>query len=165
MNFKRLATRSDASLKASFDVELPSGMILHECMLFIGSFGKIAWASPPAKAQINSRNQVMQDKSGNRLYEATVSFADRATELRWSASVLAVLTTGCPDLVTETHVEAAMEKYRHETSGLDRAGREHAAALRSIGVRAPIAEARRWQDGSGLRHFEDMLAEINGAST
>lgn len=68
---------------------------------------------------------------------------------------------GCPELVTETHIERAMDSYRRETGGLDRAGREHADALKSIGVRAPIKEAKMWQDGTGLKGFEDMIAEIN----
>lgn len=77
-NFKRIAIAHAASLKASFDLELPSGMVLHECMLFVSSSGS-AWVSPPSKPQIGSKNRVLTDKAGKRLYEATVSFADRVT--------------------------------------------------------------------------------------
>jgi len=43
-------------------------------------------------------------------------------------------------------------------------GRVHADALKSIGVRAPISEALMWQNGHGLRGFEEMITEINGHS-
>lgn len=162
-NFKRVASASAASLKASFDLELPSGMVLHGCMLFVSSSGS-AWVAPPSKPQIGSKNKVLMDKAGKRLYEPTVSFVDRVTELRWVASVLTALAVGCPELVTEAHIERAMNLYQRETGGLDRAGRTHADALKEIGVRAPIREAKIWQDGIGLKGFEDMIAEINGGT-
>lgn len=164
-NFQRIPTVAKASLKASFDVELPSGMILLGCMLFVGPSGQ-AWASPPSKPQIDSRNQVMKNKAGKRLYQATVSFADRLTELRWSASVISALAVGCPDLVTADHVTKAKDAYRRETAGLDRAGRVHAEALGSLGMKrqAAIDEAKCWQDGDGLKEFEDMVAKIRAAA-
>ena len=69
-------------------IALPSGMILHNCMV-VEKDGK-RWVSPPDR--LRSRGGEIQKKSDGRpIYEKVVSFADRARADAFSAMALAAL--------------------------------------------------------------------------
>lgn len=94
-DFKRI----DAGAMRGFaDVHLPSGMILHRCSIFAKD-GK-AWASPPSKQVIGRDGTVQRAGGGKVRYEPTVSFADRATQERWSAAVIEALRMAQPDALS-----------------------------------------------------------------
>jgi hypothetical protein len=82
-NFKPV---SAGALRGFADVTLPSGMVLHRCSLF--AKGGKAWAGAPSKQVIGRDGTVQKTAEGKARYEPTVSFADRATQDRWSASVI-----------------------------------------------------------------------------
>jgi hypothetical protein len=89
---------SAGAMKGICDVHLPSGMTLHRCSIFAKD-GK-AWASPPSKQVIGRDGMVQKTAEGKTRYEATVSFADRATQNRWSSSVIEALCIAHPEALT-----------------------------------------------------------------
>ena len=89
---------SAGAMKGFCDVHLPSGMTLHRCSIFAKD-GK-AWASPPSKQVIGRDGMVQKTAEGKTRYEPTVSFADRATQDRWSSSVIEALCVTHPEALT-----------------------------------------------------------------
>jgi hypothetical protein len=89
--FKPIAA---GALRGFCDVHLPSGMVLHRCGIFTKD-GK-AWASPPSKQVIGRDGTVQKTADGKTRYEPTVSFADRATQERWSAQVIEAVRAAHP---------------------------------------------------------------------
>lgn len=95
-DLKRVRT---GALVGFCDVHLPSGMILHRCSIFAKE--DKAWASPPAKQVLGRDGSVQKSANGKTRYEQTVSFADRATQERWSNAVIEAINLTFPDaLVT-----------------------------------------------------------------
>ena len=76
------------------DVHLPSGMVLHRCSIFAKD--DKAWAAPPAKQVVGKDGTVQKTTAGKARYEATVSFADRATQERWSNAVIEAINLTYP---------------------------------------------------------------------
>ena len=58
-----------------------------------------AWASTPAKQVIGRDGMVQRTAEGKPRYEQTVSFADRAPQERWSASVIEAVRETFPEVV------------------------------------------------------------------
>jgi hypothetical protein len=82
------------AMRGFVDVHLPSGMVLHRCSIFAKD--DKAWASPPSKQVIGRDGVVQKTAEGKTRYEPTVSFADRATQERWSAAVIEALKLADP---------------------------------------------------------------------
>jgi hypothetical protein len=91
-DFKPVAA---GALRGFCDVVMPSGMKLHRCSIFAKD-GK-AWAGPPSKQVIGKDGTVQRDANGKVRYEPTVSFADRATQDRWSEAVITALRAAHPE--------------------------------------------------------------------
>ncbi len=68
------------TLKASFTVTLPSGMVVHECTLHIK--GDSRWVGLPARSY---------ERNGERKWVPIIEFTDRATADRFRDAVLAAI--------------------------------------------------------------------------
>jgi len=90
---------SSGALKGFCDVQLPSGMMLHRCSIFVKD-GR-TWASPPSKQVIGREGTVQRGADGKVLYEPTALFIDRATQERWSAAVTDALRASHPEALAE----------------------------------------------------------------
>jgi hypothetical protein len=88
------------AMRGFVDVHLPSGMILHRCSVF--AKGDKVWAAPPSKQMIGRDGTVQRTADGKTRYEPTVSFADRATQEKWSAAVIEALNLAYPDALGVT---------------------------------------------------------------
>lgn len=86
---------SAGALRGFADVRLPSGLILHRCSIFAKD--DKAWAAPPSKQVIGRDGTVQKSADGRTRYEPTVSFADRATQERWSTGVIDALRIAHPE--------------------------------------------------------------------
>ncbi len=86
------------AMRGFVDVTMPSGMRLHRCGIFLKE-GK-AWAGPPSKQVIGRDGLVQRAADGKPRYEATVSFVDRATQERWSDSIIEALRLAHPEALS-----------------------------------------------------------------
>jgi hypothetical protein len=100
MTVKDFKPINAGAMRGFADVHLPSGMILHRCSIF--AKGEKAWAAPPSKQAIGRDGTVQRTADGKARYEATVSFADRATQEKWSAAVIEALSLAYPDALGVT---------------------------------------------------------------
>jgi hypothetical protein len=82
------------ALRGFVDVHLPSGMTLHGCTVFRKD--DRVWIGPPAKPLLNRDGTARRDANGKTVYEATVSFADRKTQDRWSDLVVGAFRDAYP---------------------------------------------------------------------
>ena len=82
------------------DIQLASGMILHEIVIMRGKLGSF-WASPPAKPMIGGDGHVMLDAAGRRRYVAIVDFVDAQTRLWFSNAVIQALRAAYPDALAD----------------------------------------------------------------
>ncbi len=87
------------TLRGFARVRLPSGMVLIDCALHVGSNGR-AWASPASKPMLDRNSNVMRDGDGKIRYVPIIDFADRATRDRFSDAVIAALRESYPDALT-----------------------------------------------------------------
>lgn len=70
------------------DLEMDSGMVIHECTLMLSNGSK--WVSPPGKPQLDA-NKAPVYKDGKMQYTAVITFRDKAIRQKWSdAAVRAV---------------------------------------------------------------------------
>lgn len=73
---------------AIITLELPSGMVLHDCMV-LEKDGR-RWVNPPSKVRV-WRGEVKTALDGKPIYDPVVSFVDRAKSDAFSALALAAL--------------------------------------------------------------------------
>ena len=85
---------SKGSLRGFATVELPIGLKLIDCAVFVGTKG--AWASLPAKPQLDkdSRQRILAD--GKSSYSPAVEWRNRDLADRFSAAVVALVRAGHP---------------------------------------------------------------------
>lgn len=88
------------AMRGFVDVHLPSGMVLRRCTVFAKD--EKAWVSPPSKQVIGRDGTVQKTADGKTRYEPTVSFVDRATQERWSETVIEALRTAHPEALVVT---------------------------------------------------------------
>jgi hypothetical protein len=62
--------------------------------------GRQSLGLPPSKQVIGRDGMVQKAAEGKTRYEATVSFADRATQDRWSSLVIEALCIAHPEALT-----------------------------------------------------------------
>jgi hypothetical protein len=75
-------------------VELPSGIIIHDCTILICEHG--AWASPPSKPQIDRDGNAIKDPSGKIKYSPIIEFSGRQVRDRWSNAIIEALRLSFP---------------------------------------------------------------------
>lgn len=80
---------SSDAMRGLCDVILPSGMVLHRCVVFVK--GDRAWAAPPAKKSSAKTATVQYGVDGKSRSEQAVSFVDRPTQDCWSSAVIEAL--------------------------------------------------------------------------
>lgn len=69
-------------------IELPSGMVLHNCMV-LSKDGR-RWVAPPSKVRVYG-TEVKTSADGRPIYDPVVTFADRDRSDAFSAVALAAL--------------------------------------------------------------------------
>lgn len=82
------------------DIQLPSGLVLHEVSVMRGKDGTF-WASPPSKPMLGRDGRVMTDDMGRRRYVPVVTFVDNAIRRRFSDSVIEALRQSNPEALAE----------------------------------------------------------------
>ena len=87
------------TLRGFARVRLPSGMVLVDCALHVGSNGR-AWASPASKPMLDRNQNVMRDAEGKIRYVPTLEFVDKSTRDRFSDAVVAAVRERYPDALT-----------------------------------------------------------------
>ena len=80
LNFK---PRNVGSVVGTFSVEMPSGMLLHECSLMHS--GEREWINPP---------QRQYEVNGEKKYAKLVDFISRDRKDAWESMVMAALREG-----------------------------------------------------------------------
>ncbi len=69
-------------------LELPSGMVLHGCMVFQQAGHR--WVNPPSKPRLRNE-KVFRGHDGKIAYDPVVSFADRSRQDAFSEMALVAL--------------------------------------------------------------------------
>lgn len=87
------------SLRGFATVELPIGLRLIDCAVFVGTKG--AWVSLPAKPQFDKDNRQRIGADGKPSYSAAIEWRSRELADRWSQAVI--------DLIRATHPGALRE--------------------------------------------------------
>lgn len=83
------------SLRGFATVELPIGLKLIDCPVYVGKNG--GWASLPSKPQLDRDGRRKTDINGHPAYSAVLEWRSRELADRWSAAVVA--------LVRQAHLE------------------------------------------------------------
>jgi hypothetical protein len=85
---------SKGQLRGFAKVQLPSGMVLIDCPIGVSDRG--AWASPPARPQIDRAGNPIKDPTGKIKYSPIIEFTSREVRDRWSGAVIEALRTSHP---------------------------------------------------------------------
>jgi hypothetical protein len=83
------------ALRGFATVELPIGLKLVDCPVYVGKNGP--WASLPAKPQIDRDGRQKTDAAGKPTYAAILEWRDRALADRFSEVVIAAVRTVHPE--------------------------------------------------------------------
>jgi hypothetical protein len=83
------------SLRGFATVELPIGLRLVDCGVFVGTKG--AWAALPAKPQLDKENRQRLGADGKPSYSPVVEWRSRDLADRFSAAVVALVRAAHPD--------------------------------------------------------------------
>jgi hypothetical protein len=83
------------TLRGFATVELPIGLKLIDCAVFIGTKG--AWASLPAKPQLDKDSRQRIGADGKPSYSPAVEWRSRDLADRFSAAVVALVRAAHPD--------------------------------------------------------------------
>ncbi|MFI4948007.1 MAG: hypothetical protein ACHQC9_04335 [Alphaproteobacteria bacterium] len=76
-------------------IELPSGLVLHQCPVFRGSDGK-AWVALPAKPVLDRDGRHRHDINGKPQYAPVAEWRSRAIADRFSAAIIELVRTAHP---------------------------------------------------------------------
>jgi hypothetical protein len=76
-------------------VQLPSGLVINDCIILTGERGP--WATPPSKPQISRDGNVIKDQNGKIRYTPVFEFTSREIRDRWSGAVIEALRTSHPE--------------------------------------------------------------------
>jgi hypothetical protein len=87
------------SLRGFATVELPIGLKLIDCAIFVGTKG--AWASLPAKPQLDKDNRQRIGADGKPSYSPVVEWRSRDLADRFSAAVVALVRATHPDALAK----------------------------------------------------------------
>jgi hypothetical protein len=93
----RCTPRNSNSLRAFVDVQLPSGMILHDVQIHVRAAA--AWAMPSSREMIDRNGVVMRDDAGKTRWLNQVSFTDKPTRTRFSDAVVEAIRVAYPDVL------------------------------------------------------------------
>ena len=85
------------SMLGFLNVELTSGLVLHNCKLMVGPKGK-RFIAPPSEKRRDQADRPVLDPTGRPVYDPAISFRDRETRARFNAAILAVLRVTHPSL-------------------------------------------------------------------
>jgi len=80
-------------------VELPIGLKLIDCAVFVGTNG--AWASPPAKPQLDRDGRQRIDADGKPSYNPVAEWRSRDLADQFSAAVVALVGAAHPDALRD----------------------------------------------------------------
>lgn len=83
------------ALRGFLTVELPSGIVMHECTV-IAPEGRDPFIGLPSKPQIGRDGRAAM-RDGKRQYEPAVTTRDKATGDKLSAAIIAALLREHPD--------------------------------------------------------------------
>jgi hypothetical protein len=86
--------RRSGALRFFVTVEMPSGLVFHECE----QNGKW-WAAPASKPMIGRDGSAMKDQNGKIKYAPVISFAEKARRDLWSGAVIGALHGAHPELL------------------------------------------------------------------
>jgi DNA-binding cell septation regulator SpoVG len=89
--------RNANSLRAFVNVQLPSGMILHDVRIHVRAAS--AWAMPSSKARLDRDRNVMRDGAGKPQWDDQVTFVDKETRHRFSDSIVEAVRLAFPDML------------------------------------------------------------------
>ena len=95
-NFRPMLART---LRGFVDVMMPSGMVLHRCVIFEKDGQR--WIAPPSRPVVDRDGIAKRSADGKTFYEDTVSFKDRWVRQRWSDAVVAALLDAHRDAFDE----------------------------------------------------------------
>ncbi len=85
------------SLLGFATVEMPSGMILHDCGVYQKE-GNV-WASPPSKPMIGRDGAKVTDRDGRAVYKPIIEFTTKDVRDKWSTAVIDALRQSHPDVL------------------------------------------------------------------
>jgi hypothetical protein len=89
--------RNEAGTVLAFlSVEHPSGLILHQCKLMVGSKGT-RWIATPAVRETDSDGRPKLDINGKPIWQPIVEFRDKLTRQRWQDTILVALRKAHPE--------------------------------------------------------------------
>jgi len=80
-----------------FSIDLPSGLIIHDCKLMCGPKGG-RWVALPSIKRLDHDGNPRLDPHGKAMWSPIVEFVDRPTQDRFRDMVLDVLRSQHPDL-------------------------------------------------------------------
>jgi hypothetical protein len=99
-SFKIIDWRSvtNNSLRGFARVELPSGMLIADVVVMIGTNGP--WASPPSKPMIGRDGVALADDKGKVKYQPIIEFRTKDLRDRFSSAVIEALRSAHPEALT-----------------------------------------------------------------
>ena len=84
------------TLKGYATVEMPSGMVMHDCPVFRSEDGQ--WSSIPASKPLVGAGGVSRDKTGKARFIPIITFTTKQHRDRWSGAVVAALRAARPEV-------------------------------------------------------------------
>jgi hypothetical protein len=96
----KFTARGTNSLKGFADVQLASGMILHDVQIHVRA--ATAWVMPSSREMIDRNGVVMRDDAGKKRWLEQVSFVDKETRTRFSDTVIEAMRLAYPDVLANT---------------------------------------------------------------
>jgi hypothetical protein len=96
MRFVSWKPIAKGSLHGFARVELPIGLKLIDCAVFVGTKG--AWASPPAKPQLDQDGSQRNGVDGKPSYSPVVEWRSRDLADRFSTAVVALVRAAHPNV-------------------------------------------------------------------
>jgi hypothetical protein len=76
------------SLVGVFSVELPSGMVINNCMLHRPSNGAAEWIAMPGAAQVERDGRVKRSGDGKPMYKTIIRFRSKEIYDRFQVPIL-----------------------------------------------------------------------------